>query len=56
MKKSILILGKALNKKEQNQINGGNNSCKYAISIDGTLCLCIGWSPDGNGFCENNYR
>lgn len=56
MKKSILQLGKTLNKTEQRDINGGfgrpdSEVCKIAISIDGTLCLCFGWQPDGTGFC-----
>ena len=55
MKKSILNLGKALTNEKQKKINGGLSSCSIAISIDGTLCLCLGWVPDGNGFCVPKY-
>ncbi len=36
MKKQILNLGKALNKKEQQSINGGENGV-----------VCCNWCPDG---------
>ena len=40
-----------LSRADQQKINGGNEQCRYAISIDGTLCLCAGWYPDGSGYC-----
>ncbi|WP_299678625.1 hypothetical protein [uncultured Tenacibaculum sp.] len=60
MKKSILNLGKALNRAEQRNVKGGdfyftpetNPACIIAISFDGTTCLCKYWIPDGNGKCE----
>ncbi|CAM1350195.1 hypothetical protein [Tenacibaculum crassostreae] len=40
MKKSILKLGKALNKAEQNQINGGRMQC----DVNGDrICEDFGW-------------
>ncbi len=52
MKNSILNLGKVLKKSEQVTINGGLRNCRDAISLDGTLCLCIGWVPaSSGGYC-----
>lgn len=45
MKKSILNLGKALNKAEQKIINGGGPSCPGPI--------CYGISGFGCGTCED---
>lgn len=41
---------KTISKTSQKSINGGNsrNTCEQAISLDGKLCLCIGWVPQGN--------
>ncbi|WP_343912956.1 hypothetical protein [Aquimarina litoralis] len=40
---------KAISKASQKSINGGNlSACEQAISLDGTLCLCIGFVPKGN--------
>ena len=42
-----------INKAEQKLIIGGNNPlCEIAISLDGTLCLCLGWYPNGTGTCS----
>ncbi|MCD8399747.1 hypothetical protein G1K66_01840 [Tenacibaculum finnmarkense] len=45
MKKSILNLGKALNKAEQQTINGGNNACNFKY-YPSTGC-------NGEGVCYN---
>ncbi|MBW1296788.1 hypothetical protein [Aquimarina litoralis] len=41
---------RTIGKNAQRSINGGTsrNACEQAISIDRTLCLCIGWIPQGN--------
>jgi hypothetical protein len=46
MKKSILNIGKKLNKVEQQQINGGYGSC----SQSGRLCCFT--LPNGQELCE----
>jgi hypothetical protein len=60
MLKNIRTLkdAKELTKAQQQRLFGGNNNpqCKYAISIDGTLCLCLGWYPNGTGTCSNRYQ
>ncbi|WP_422105633.1 hypothetical protein [Winogradskyella sp.] len=56
LKKLLSIEGsQKLSKSAMKNISGGNSNpqCKYAISLDGTLCLCLGWYPDGSGFCAN---
>ncbi|MCK8522686.1 hypothetical protein M0D21_13965 [Aquimarina sp. D1M17] len=55
MLKNVLNLKgtQKLDKNRQQSINGGSgNGCAQAISIDGTLCLCLGWFPR-NGICVN---
>ena len=47
MKKSILNIGKALNKAEQKSINGGANCPIYAPSC----CTSCGGYPLSNGCC-----
>ncbi|CAL2060357.1 hypothetical protein [Tenacibaculum sp. 190524A05c] len=47
MKKSILNLGKSLNKVEQKQINGGFNCPTYPAE----RCLACGGGPLPNGCC-----
>ncbi|WP_299244985.1 hypothetical protein [uncultured Aquimarina sp.] len=38
-----------IKKNQQKSINGGfGNSCAQAISLDGKLCLCINYIPQGN--------
>ncbi|AXT58472.1 hypothetical protein J8L88_22640 [Aquimarina sp. MMG015] len=46
-----------IKKNQQKSINGGNGNpaCAQAISIDGTLCLCLGWYPQ-NGVCVNGNQ
>ncbi|WP_164914187.1 hypothetical protein [Aquimarina sediminis] len=42
-----------LHKNQQRSIKAGSNlGCAQAISSDGTLCLCLGWIPQG-GICVN---
>ncbi len=42
-----------LSKRQQTSIQAGSSpGCAEAISIDGTLCLCLGWVPQG-GVCVN---
>ncbi|MFY7670383.1 hypothetical protein ACOSP6_04795 [Tenacibaculum sp. MEBiC06402] len=47
MKKSILKLGKTLEKSEQKQINGGASCPTYPAS----RCLACGGYPLSNGCC-----
>lgn len=46
-----------LSKNQQTSIKGGNRNlgCAEAISVDGTLCLCLGWQPQ-NGVCVNGNQ
>jgi hypothetical protein len=52
MKKSILNLGKALEKAQQVQINGGANCPTYPAS----RCLACGGHPLTNGCCFGSMQ
>ncbi len=52
MKKSILNLGKALEKAQQVQINGGANCPTYPAS----RCLACGGHPLANGCCFGSMQ
>ena len=52
MKKSILKLGKTLNKVQQKQINGGANCPIYPASE----CLACGGHPLANGCCFGSMQ
>ncbi|WP_344925038.1 hypothetical protein [Aquimarina addita] len=52
MKKSILNLGKALNKAEQKTINGGYQRCQSTRDCDPYFtCIMV---FDQGGVCQNN--
>ncbi len=54
MKKSILNLGKQLNKNEQTLINGGYRCDQPVISSGTPICVCPDWSlhPYNNSLCS----
>ena len=53
MKKSILNLGTALNRKQQQQINGGGN--QLDCEMDGGTWVCIGTQGNPLGACGCVY-
>jgi len=48
---------KEIQKNQQKSINGGfrNLGCAEGISLNGKLCICLGWYPQ-NGVCVNGNQ
>ncbi|GFD82320.1 hypothetical protein KUL118_51820 [Tenacibaculum sp. KUL118] len=53
MKKSILTLGKVLNKTDQKQINGGGGLVVCSMEVGGCPCNCW-WDEEGKCVTDPN--
>ena len=57
MLEKLSNLGTVLTNTKQKEVKGSFGptveGCTYGISLDGTLCICVGWKPKGDGTCYN---